>query len=266
MGTTFPQLAAMIAFGLLALAAIVQAVYLLARRPDPFSHWLLAAAGALLLAGFVERSLRIRFAAVTNTFESLVFFAGVTALVLFLYRLLARQRLLPLVSFGGTVIALALLALASSPLFPKEALAPIPALQSYWLALHVTLSFIGESFFIVSFVASILYLSARDEERLKRLDRLSYTAVGIGYPIFTAGALVFGAVWAQTAWGAWWSRDPKETWALITWLVYTAFLHTRLVKKLRGRLSAILSIVGFIFTVFTFFGVNYLLSGLHSYG
>jgi cytochrome c-type biogenesis protein CcsB len=151
-------------------------------------------------------------------------------------------------------------------LFPKEALAPIPALQSYWLALHVTLSFIGESFFIVSFVASILYLAARDEERLKRLDRLSYTAVGIGYPVFTAGALIFGAVWAQTAWGAWWSWDPKETWALITWLVYTAFLHTRLVKKLRGRLSAILSIVGFVFTVFTFFGVNYLLSGLHSYG
>ncbi len=266
MATTFPQIAAQIAFALLALAAIAQVVYILLRRPDPFAHWLLAAAGLLLLAGFVERSLRIRFAAVTNTFESLVFFAGVTALVLFLYRLLARQPLPPLVSFGGTVIALALLALASSPLFPKEALAPIPALQSYWLALHVTLSFIGESFFIISFVASILYLSGRDQERQKRLDRLSYTAVGIGYPVFTAGALVFGAVWAQTAWGAWWSWDPKETWALVTWLVYTAFLHTRLVKRLRGRLSAILSIVGFVFTVFTFFGVNYLLSGLHSYG
>jgi ABC-type transport system involved in cytochrome c biogenesis permease subunit len=266
MATTFPQLAAQIAFALLALAAVAQAVCLLARRADSFSHWLLAAAGALLLAGFVERSLRIRFAAVTNTFESLVFFAGATALVLFLYRLLARQRLPALVSFGGTVVALALLALASSPLFPKEALAPIPALQSYWLALHVTLSFIGESFFIVSFIASILYLSLRDEERLRRLDRLSYTAVGIGYPVFTRGALIFGAVWAQTAWGAWWSWDPKETWALITWLVYTAFLHTRLVKKLRGRLSATLSIVGFLFTVFTFFGVNYLLSGLHSYG
>ena len=102
----------------------------------------------------MERSLRIRFVAVTNTFESLVFFAGVTALVLFLYRLLAGERLLPLVSFGGTVIALALLAIASSPAIPKEVQPPIPALQSYWLVLHVTLSFIGESFFIVSFVAS----------------------------------------------------------------------------------------------------------------
>jgi ABC-type transport system involved in cytochrome c biogenesis permease subunit len=268
MGTNLTQILAVTAFVLLAAAAVAQAVYLLRkdRRLDPVSHWLLAAAAVLLLAGFVERSIRIRFAAITNTFESLVFFAGVTALVLFLYRLLARERVLALVSFGGTVIALALLAITSSPALPKEVLPPIPALQSYWLALHVTMSFIGESFFIVSFVASILYLATRDEERRKNLDRLSYTAVGIGYPIFTVGALIFGAVWAQTAWGVWWSWDPKETWALITWLVYTAFLHTRLVKKLRGRLSAILSIAGFVFTLFTFFGVNYLLSGLHSYG
>jgi cytochrome c-type biogenesis protein CcsB len=130
----------------------------------------------------------------------------------------------------------------------------------------VTLSFIGESFFIVAFVSSILYLGSRDEEKRERLDRLTYTSIGIGYPIFTVGALIFGAIWAQTAWGNYWSWDPKETWALITWLVYTAFLHTRLVRRLRGRISAILSIVGFAFTIFTFFGVNYLLSGLHSYG
>jgi ABC-type transport system involved in cytochrome c biogenesis permease subunit len=268
MDYTLSQILAVIAFALLAAAAVIQAVYLLRsrRRLDPLTHWLLAAAAVLLLAGIVERSVRIRFVAVTGTFESLVFFAGVTALVLFVYRLLAGERLPGLVSFGGTVIALALLAIASSPAIPKEVLPPIPALQSYWLVLHVTLSFIGESFFIVSFIASILYLATRDEERRQKLDRLSYTTVGIGYPVFTAGALIFGAIWAQTAWGAYWSWDPKETWALITWLVYTAFLHTRLVKKLRGRISAILSIVGFVFTGFTFFGVNYLLSGLHSYG
>ncbi len=73
-------------------------------------------------------------------------------------------------------------------------------------------------------------------------------------------------MWAQAAWGAYWSWDPKETWALITWLTYTAYLHTRLVPGLRGKASATLSIVGFAFTIFTFFGVNFLLSGLHSYG
>lgn len=98
------------------------------------------------------------------------------------------------------------------------------------------------------------------------MDRIVYTSIGIGYPIYTAGALIFGAVWAQYAWGSYWSWDPKETWALITWLVYTGYLHTRLVKKWRGNMTALLSIVGFAFTMFTFFGVNYLLSGLHSYG
>jgi ABC-type transport system involved in cytochrome c biogenesis permease subunit len=265
---TISQILAAAAFLLLVVSGAVQVAFLLRRerRLDPLSHYLLVAAAALLLAITVERSIRIRFVAVTNTFESLVFFAGVTALVLFLYRLIAGKRLLQLVTFGGTVIALALLAIASSPIAPKEVLPPIPALQSYWLVLHVTLSFIGESFFIVGFVSALTYLGSRNEEKKESLDRLTYTSIGIGYPIFTAGALIFGAIWAQTAWGNYWSWDPKETWALITWLIYTAFLHTRLVRRLRGRISAILSIVGFAFTVFTFFGVNYLLSGLHSYG
>ena len=143
---------------------------------------------------------------------------------------------------------------------------PIPALQSHWLVLHVTFSFIGEAFFVIAFVAAIVFLADRSEERRPALDRLIYTSIGIGYPIFTAGALIFGAMWAEVAWGSWWSWDPKETWALVTWLVYTAYLHTRLTRRLRGRLSAVLAIAGFLFTLFTFFGVNYLLPGLHSYG
>ncbi len=256
------------AFVLLIVSAVIQVVFLLRkeRRPDAVSHMLLLAAAALLLADIVVRSIQISFVAVTNTFESLVFFAGVTALVLFVYRLLARERTLLFVQFGATVVAIAMLAIASSPIAPKEVLPPIPALQSYWLVLHVTLSFIGESFFVVSFVAAIGYLAARDADRKKNLDRLTYTTVGIGYPIFTAGALIFGAIWAENAWGSYWSWDPKETWALITWLVYTAYLHTRLVRRLRGKVSAVAAIVGFVFTLFTFFGVNYLLSGLHSYG
>jgi cytochrome c-type biogenesis protein CcsB len=115
-------------------------------------------------------------------------------------------------------------------------------------------------------VAAIVFLATRDEKRQAAADRIVYTTIGIGYPIFTVGALIFGAVWAETAWGRWWGWDPKETWALITWLVYTAYLHTRLIRRLRGRMSAVLAIVGFAFTVFTFFGVNFLLSGLHSYG
>jgi ABC-type transport system involved in cytochrome c biogenesis permease subunit len=256
-----------VAFGLLIVAAIVQIVYLLRRerRADPFSHFLELAAAALLLSITIHRSIQIRFPAVTNNFESLVFFTAVIALVLFVYRLRAKDRTVPFVMFGGTIVAVAMLAVTSSPIAPSEVMPPIPALQSYWLALHVSLSFVGESFFVVAFVCSIAYLATRNEERSRRLARLTYTTIGIGYPIFTAGALIFGAVWAEAAWGSYWSWDPKETWALITWLVYTAYLHTRLVKRLRGKWSAILSLVGFLFTLFTFFGVNYLLAGLHSY-
>ncbi|UCF96050.1 MAG: cytochrome c biogenesis protein CcsA [Spirochaetaceae bacterium] len=258
---------ATIAFGLLIVAAAVQIAYLLRkeRKIDGFSHYILLAAAALLLAVTIDRSIRIRFVAVTNTFESLVFFSAVIALLLFIYRLRAKEKTIAFIIFGGTIVAIAFLAVASSPIAPKDVVPPIPALQSYWLVLHVTLSFIGESFFVVAFICAIYYLVSRDEERRKRLDRLTYTTIAIGYPIFTAGALIFGAVWAQNAWGAYWSWDPKETWALITWLVYTAYLHTRFVKRFRGRISAVLAIVGFAFTLFTFFGVNYLLAGLHSY-
>jgi ABC-type transport system involved in cytochrome c biogenesis permease subunit len=260
---------ATIAFILIGLAALLQAGFLLRRenRRDPVSHWLLGAAAALLVATLIDRSVRIRFVAVTDTYESLLFFAAALCAVLFALRLIRSTRgLSPFVLFGSTIIAIALLAVSSSPLAPKGIVPPIPALQSFWLVLHVTFAFIGEAFFVVSFVAAVVLLATKNEDRRADMDRLVATAIGIGYPIFSAGALVFGAIWAETAWGAWWSWDPKETWALITWLIYTAYLHTRLVKGMRGRTSAILSIVGFAATVFTFFGVNYLLSGLHSYG
>jgi ABC-type transport system involved in cytochrome c biogenesis permease subunit len=258
-----------IAFILIILAALLQAAFLLRRenRRDPVSHWLLGAAAVLLAASLVERSVAIRFVAVTNTYESLVFFAAAVCAVLFALRLIRSTRgLSPFVLFGSTVAALVLLAISSSPHLPKEATPPVPALHSYWLVLHVTFAFIGEAFFVVSFVAALVLLVSRNEDRRADMDRLVATAIGIGYPVFSAGALIFGAVWAETAWGAWWSWDPKETWALITWLIYTAYLHTRLVKGMRGRTSAILAVVGFAATVFTFFGVNYLLTGLHSYG
>ena len=258
---------ATIAFALLILYAVIQAAYLLRRgqQLDPFSHYILLASAVLLLAVTVDRSIRIRFVAVTNTFESLVFFSAAIALLLFAYRLRAKHKTIPYINFGATVVAIVLLAIASSPIAPDQVVPPIPALQSYWLVLHVTLSFIGESFFVVAFVCAICYLATRNEERRKHLDHLTYSTIAIGYPIFTAGALIFGAVWAQTAWGTYWSWDPKETWALITWLVYTAYLHTRFLKGPRGRVSAVLAIVGFVFTMLTFFGVNYLLAGLHSY-
>jgi ABC-type transport system involved in cytochrome c biogenesis permease subunit len=256
-----------IAFILLILALIVQIVYLLRKnkRIDSFSHLLLLGASLLLFVTIIDRSFKIDFVAITNTFESLVFFSGAIAFGIFIYRLRNRDNTLPFVVFGGTVTAVILLALTSSPISNREIMPPIPALQSYWLVLHVSFAFIGEAFFAFAFVAAIYYLAVRDDKQKKRADRTIYTSIAIGFPIYTAGALIFGAIWAQYAWGSYWSWDPKETWALITWFVYTGYLHSRLVKKWRGKMTAVLAIIGFVFTMFTFFGVNYLLSGLHSY-
>ncbi len=257
-----------IAFILLLAAAAIQAVFLF-RRPavsDPVSPWLIAASALLLLGFFIARSLEIGFAALTNTFESLVFYAAVIAVIEVAYRFQKKAPFFPFVEFGATFSAVVLLAIASSPLLPKEALPPIPALKSAWLALHVSFAFIGEAFFVVSFVSALALLFSKDEKKRLDLDRVTYTAIAIGYPIFTAGALVFGAIWAERAWGRWWSWDPKETWALVTWLVYTAYLHIRLVMKKKEALPSIIAVIGFLCTIFTFFGVNYLLPGLHSYG
>ena len=265
---SFASLMATLAFFLLVVSAIVQVVWLLRHgsKADPFTHWLLLAAAGLLGAEMTARSFEIGFFALTNMYESLAFYALAIALVVFGYRMQKRLAYNPGVAFGSTMIAIILMMVASSPLIPKDALPPIPALRSNWLLLHVSFSFIGEAFFVMGFITAILFLATKDEKRRLDFDRLTYTTIGIGYVFFTAGALAFGAIWAEQAWGRWWSWDPKETWALVTWLVYTVYLHVRLIMKRKDSLPAVISVVGFLCTVFTFFGVNYLLPGLHSYG
>jgi ABC-type transport system involved in cytochrome c biogenesis permease subunit len=256
-----------IAFALIVASAMIQAPYLFRKsgKSDPISHWFLLASFLSLAMVTVYRSFAIGFPALTGTFESLVFFSAFICLLAWVYRLQRRISFLPLVQFGATIVAAALLAVASSPIAPKELLAPIPALRSGWLVLHVSFSFIGESFFVASFIAAIAFLATKDERKKSDYDRVTYTAVAVGYPIFTAGALVFGAIWAEQAWGSWWSWDPKEIWALVTWLAYTAYLHLRLVRKRKDALPSVVAVLGFLSALFTFFGVNFLLSGLHGY-
>ena len=98
------------------------------------------------------------------------------------------------------------------------------------------------------------------------LDELTYKSIAIGFPIFTLGGLIFGAIWADQAWGKYWTWDPKETWSLITWFMYAFFLHSRLMRGWKGKRVAIVAVLGFIAVIFTYLGVNLLLSGLHAYG
>jgi cytochrome c-type biogenesis protein CcsB len=98
------------------------------------------------------------------------------------------------------------------------------------------------------------------------LDDITYKSIAIGFPIFTLGGLIFGAIWADQAWGVYWSWDPKETWSLITWFAYAFYLHSRLLRGWKGNKAAVVAVVGFVMVIFTYLGVNLLLSGLHSYG
>ncbi len=253
-----------ITFVLYILSALVYLVSLFARKEKwARTGFLLAAAGLLLHTGaLILRTVASGHAPFTNMYESLSFLAWACVLALLV---LDWKLKIPKVAPHVMLIAVAIVALASSPLMPKDATPLVPALQSYWLWLHVSVTLLGEAFFAVAFIASILYLLADTEDKKQKLDAVSYRAVAVGFPLFTLGGLIFGMVWAYKAWGTYWSWDPKEVWSLITWFVFALYLHTRIVMGWKGKRSALIAIFGFLAALFTYFGVNYLLSGLHSY-
>ncbi|KIF80300.1 c-type cytochrome biogenesis protein CcsB [Noviherbaspirillum autotrophicum] len=147
----------------------------------------------------------------------------------------------------------------------------VPALQSWWMKIHVPANFIGYGTFSLAAMVSAAYLLkskgvfADRLPTLEVLDDVMYKAIAVGFAFFTI-ATILGALWAAEAWGGYWSWDPKETWALIVWLNYAAWLHMRLMKGLRGQVAAWWALIGLLVTTFAFLGVNMFLSGLHSYG
>ncbi len=209
----------------------------------------------------------------SNLYESLIFFAWT---LMFLYMIVewrTRNR-----TFGTFVTPLAFLAMAYasfSPSISSHIQPLIPALKSNWLISHVITCFFGYAAFGVSLALSLMYLLKRlDAPGQKNiflklippegiLDDLNYQMIVIGFLMLTLG-IITGSVWAHSAWGSYWSWDPKETWSLITWLIYAAVIHSRMVRGWKGKKIAILSMVGFACVLFTYFGVNYL-AGLHSY-
>ncbi len=225
--------------------------------------WPLAAGLILQTVALVIRTVSSGHAPFTNMYESLSFLAWAMVIAYFVFN--GRKRTYPKLGPILTVLVIMVMALASSPLMPKGISPLVPALQSYWLWLHVSVTLLGEAFFSVAFVASILYVFAGSEEKKRAYDALSYKAVAIGFPLFTLGGLIFGMIWAYRAWGSYWSWDPKEVWSLVTWFVFALYLHTRVVMGWSGKRSAVVAILGFLCALFTYFGVNYLLKGLHSY-
>ncbi len=207
----------------------------------------------------------------SNLYEVFIVFCLITALMYLYYeqRYATKQLggfVLLIVSFGVGFILWYTFDRHASGIQPL-----VPALQSYWMKIHVPANFVGYgSFSLAAMVASAYLLSSNGflTSRLPKLDVLDdlmYKAISIGFIFFTI-ATILGAMWAAEAWGSYWSWDAKETWALIVWLNYAAWLHLRLVKGLRGTMLAWWALIGLLVTSFAFLGVNMFLSGLHSYG
>jgi cytochrome c-type biogenesis protein CcsB len=223
-------------------------------------------------AGFALRYAVAGYTPITNLFESLSFFALAIAATFLVVEIRYNLRIL-----GSFVAPLAFMFSVFAAFLPGEVAGLAPALNSYWLPIHVLLLFVGDAVFAVAFGAGIMYLLQEKQVKRKKmgaifrrlpsldvLDDINYRCLTIGFPLLTMG-IITGSIWAEYAWGSYWSWDPKETWSLITWLLYAALLHGRLTVGWRGRKAAILAIVGFGAVLFTFLGVNLLLPGLHSY-
>jgi cytochrome c-type biogenesis protein CcsB len=208
---------------------------------------------------------------ISNLYEVFILFCLVTALFHLYYE--AKYQSLVLGSFVLWIIAAAVaFILWYSVTRDAHQIQPlVPALQSWWMKIHVPANFIGYGTFAIAAMLGIAYLLKSKNiladrlPSLELLDDVMYKAIAVGFAFFTI-ATILGALWAAEAWGGYWSWDPKETWALIVWLNYAAWLHMRLMKGLRGVVAAWWAIVGLFVTTFAFIGVNMFLSGLHSYG
>ena len=193
----------------------------------------------------------------SNMFESLVVLSWAIAIVSVFIDIKYKIK-----NIAALTALMSLLAIGYASLLDKEITPLLPALKSNWLTIHVLTCFIGYAGLTVAFVSSALLLCRSKEDA--KLDTISYKMIIFGFLFLTLG-IISGAVWANSAWGTYWSWDPKETWSLITWFIYAIYLHTRLKKGWKGKPAAWLSVAGFLAMLFTYFGVNYLLSGLHSY-
>ena len=215
---------------------------------------------------------------VSNLYEVFILFAIITSILYLFYERRYQTRAL-----GGFVLLVISSAVAFQLWYTFERHAHeiqplVPALQSYWMKIHVPANFVGYGAFAMAAMIGVAYLLKSWRESVNPqgllattlpdksvMDDLMYKAIALGFAFFTL-ATILGALWAAEAWGGYWSWDPKETWALIVWLNYAAWLHMRMTKGWHGRPMAWWAVIGLFVTIFAFLGVNMFLSGLHSYG
>lgn len=248
---------------------------------------------------FLERWQESGHFPISNLYESLIFLSFIINVgILWLYKL-TNNVLLYCISSPAPLLINAFASFALSSTLQKSS-PLIPALKSNWLLMHVTVMIISYATLILGSLLAIAFLilalisfnstkqtntelttttnftsfnfelieqsgNSQLFKFLKNLDNLSYRFIGISFPFLTIG-IISGAVWANETWGSYWNWDPKETWALITWLVFAIYLHFRLIKGLDGVVPSIIASLGFLVVWICYLGVNLLGKGLHSYG
>jgi cytochrome c-type biogenesis protein CcsB len=244
---------------------------------------LVLAIGALVhVASIAVRGIAVDAVPWSNMYE----FANVAGLVGVLAFLALLRKAPGIRRLGGFILlpAIVLMFLAGTVWY-SQAAPLVPALRSYWLAIHVTLAAVSEGALMTSAVLTVLYLVkahydklvkagkpgtsglARLAERLPAadaLDKAAYRVVAFSFPLYTV-AVICGAIWAEAAWGRYWGWDPKETWAFIVWVVYACYLHARATAGWKGNKAAWVNLLGFFSITFNFLVVNIVVSGLHSY-
>ncbi|HKL81174.1 MAG TPA: c-type cytochrome biogenesis protein CcsB [Desulfobacter sp.] len=208
----------------------------------------------------------------SNMYESLVFFSWTAAALYVFVEFKYKESIIGV--FVSPLIFLSIAYASFDPSITSKITPLIPALKSNWLIAHVITCFLGYAGFALAFGFSFMYFIKPKDAGTKSLfaklpewdiiDELTYQMIVFGFLFLTIG-IITGSVWANSAWGKYWSWDPKETWSLITWFIYAIFLHLRLMRGWHGKKLAIVSIIGFLGVLFTYFGVNFFLSGLHSY-
>ncbi|SEM36948.1 cytochrome c-type biogenesis protein CcsB [Syntrophus gentianae] len=246
-------------------------------RLASFAAWtgFAAQTAAILWRWKASYDLGIGHAPLSNLYESMIFFAWTIMLLHLVIEWRTASR-----GFGVFVVPLAFLAMAYASIAPgvNNSIQPlIPALQSNWLTSHVMTCFLGYAGFAFAFGCGLMYfLKISDENKagksegfLKRLpslatlDLMIYQSIALGFVFLTIGIMT-GSIWAHYAWGSYWSWDPKETWSLVTWIIYAVTLHVQYIRGWRGKRMAFMTVIGFASVLFTYLGVNYL-PGLHSY-
>lgn len=216
---------------------------------------------AILVRGFASQRVPL-----TNQYEFATAFAWGIALFLIIF-----ENKYQYYSMGTFVVPLLLVVIGYAALRNKEIQPLMPALKSWWLVIHVSLAILSYGSFAVATGTSVMFL-IQDGKKVKdprlptskKLDEISYRAVLLGF-LFLSMTIITGALWAKKSWGRYWAWDPKETWSLVTWIIYTLYLHLRKSKGLANRKAAWFCIIGFIAVLFTYIGVNTFLPSLHSY-